>query len=95
MQAAPREIDRKDLEFCKDEDGNDICLGKGGFGQVTHALAATPSTCVPPGRQLVRGFPLFWLKTHGIVPLLHQAAGPCPASTVPVLPHCEPLAPNG
>ena len=51
-QDAAWKIDLKDLEFCKDMHGNDICLGMGPYGQVTYRPRHHSIGLCPPEQQL-------------------------------------------
>ena len=84
-QAPAWRIDPKDLEICKNEQGEDIVLGRGGYGQVTYRPQHPTGLCLPE-RQLAEVFSSSWCNTHIFVPLRHQADGPCLSMIVPVLP---------
>ena len=52
LRDAAWNIDPKDLRFCKDRHGNNICLGEGGFGKVTHSPWCYPFDLCTPEWQL-------------------------------------------
>ena len=47
MQAPAGRIDLEDLEICKNEQGRDVILGRGGYGQVTHRPQHSSGLCLP------------------------------------------------